>query len=144
MHYIVHRATSYYATILPLLVSLKKVHSSFVLLTFNRYSSLSFHSYLCFAYYTQVNTDRVMNECPPHISFKSTYCCVRSLSRAQSVSLKNEGIDLFLHVGGREMIIAIKNHKCLVLSKFAYYDNRCRFGEGLDSESSSSSSESPS
>lgn len=42
------------------------------------------------------------------------------------------------------MIIAIKNHKCLVLSKFAYYDNRCRFGEGLDSESSSSSSESPS
>jgi len=30
-HYTVHRATSYYATILPLFVLLKKVHSSFVL-----------------------------------------------------------------------------------------------------------------
>lgn len=42
------------------------------------------------------------------------------------------------------MIIAIKNHNVLVVFKFAYYDNRCRFGEGLNSESSSSSSESPS
>lgn len=86
-HYTVHRTTLYYATILILLiVSLKKVHSSFVFIdTFDR--AYSFHSDPIYVSHTihSINTDRPMNECPPYsfffFSLKSTYCCVHSLAR---------------------------------------------------------------
>jgi len=50
--------------------------------TLDRHSLLSFHSlYLCFTYYTRVNTDRLMNECSPYIFLKALICCVHSLAR---------------------------------------------------------------
>lgn len=70
-HYTVHRTTLYYATILILLiVSLKKVHSSFVFIdTFDR--AYSFHSDPIYVSHTihSINTDRPMNECPPYSFF---------------------------------------------------------------------------